>query len=163
MKSLGIMWNLIGQFKEDVLSDIKQRAEILEVVDLNLSDRYEEFVRKIYSVDDIAEWKVDKKIETMFLSSKSRTVTIVIMDISTKETYFHPYKKRLVFTNLENLKTDIRERYSKLIPVYFFDNIFHLTDDEHEFNADFEIINNFINSIEQKQKVLSLEPKRKKI
>lgn len=158
MKSLGILWNSVGNLKDDVINDIRKNAVVLDTVDIDLGNRYEEFVRKIYSVDDIADWRVDKKVETMFLSSDLRRVTVVLLDISTSDTYFHPYKKRIVFTNMENLKTGIREKYSKLIPVYFFDNVFHMTDDENEFKSDYEIINSYLNELGQKKKVLSLKP-----
>ncbi len=57
---------------------------------------------------------------------------------------YHPLKKRYVFVNLESMKTDIRRKYSKLVAYYFFDNVFHVTDDEREYKADLGVINTYI-------------------
>ena len=133
MLSIGIIWNSASQFKENILSDISEYGEVLNVFDLILDNQYDTFVRDIYSDDAIDNWKIDKKIETMKQSSDYRGVTVVVLNIDTKEQYYHAHKKRMVYVNLDRLKRNIREKYSQLVSVYFFDNVFHLTDDEKEY------------------------------
>ena len=148
MKCLGILWNGMQDFKTEALGNIKEYASIIDIIDINLNEKYENFVRDIYSLDDIATWKVDKKIETMFQCSDNRIISVVIMNIDVKEQYFHELKKRMVFTNLENMKTEIRRIYSKKVNCYFFDNVFHVTDNEKEFYDDLNVVIQYINEIE---------------
>ena len=147
MVCLGILWNSMQEHLEDAVEDISSYGEILSLFSLDLGNNYENFVRDIYAQDDIAEWKVDRKVETMFECSDSREVTIVFINIETSEIKYHPLKKRNVFVNLENMKTEIRKKYSEIVKYYFFDNIFHVTDDEKEYEADLEVIKNYCNSV----------------
>lgn len=144
MVCLGVLWNSVQEYKDDVINDISKYGTIINYFSLNLEDEYEQFVRDIYSCDEIAEWKVDKKVETMFNCSDSRIVTIVFIDIETKEQMYHIYKKRMIYTNLENMKTKIREKYSQIVSNYFFDNIFHVTDDEKEFKDDLNVVSGYL-------------------
>ena len=144
MVCLGILWNCIEEHIEEVKEDVCKYGEIVEVIPLNLGDDYESFVRDIYAQDSIAEWKVNKKLETMFSCSDSRSITALIMKIDTTTQRYHEYKKRMVYENLEDMKTNIRKKYSEKIPYYFFDNIFHVTDDENEFKQDYEVLKSYI-------------------
>ena len=144
MRCLGILWNGMQDFLGDALNDISQYGDIQDAYTINLGDSYEQFVRDIYAQDTIAEWKVNKKLETMFQCSDSRNITIVIVDVDTPKKEFHPLKKRMVYTNLERMKTEVRKKYSEIIPHYFFDNTMHVTDDEKEFEADFGVIKSYI-------------------
>lgn len=144
MKSLGILWNSSSCFKDEIKSDVKEYAKIIGTITIDLEDNYEEFVREIYAQDDIAKWKVDKKLETMFLCTSNKIINVLIMDIDVEEQYYHPHKKRMVYKNLEQMKIDIREKYSKKVPVYFFDNVFHVTDNENEFYLDYEVIKKYM-------------------
>ena len=145
MVCLGILWNSTDKITIDVLKDISSYGEISDVFSMNLGDEYENFVRDIYKQDEIAEWKVDKKIETMFKCSDARKVTVVTINIETSEIAYHSLKKRNVFVNLENMKTEIRKKYSQLVDYYFFDNIFHVTDDNKEYISDLMVVKNYIN------------------
>lgn len=143
MVCLGILWNGMQEHLECAIEDIKQYGEILNCFTINLNDAYENFVRDIYAQDEIADWKVDKKIETMFQCSDNRKVSIVIIDIETSKMAYHDKKKRMVFVNLENMKTEIRKKYSQIITPYFFDNVFHVTDDEKEYKNDLLVVNSY--------------------
>ena len=147
MVCLGILWNSMQEHLEDAVEDIASYGEILSLFSLDLGNNYENFVRDIYAQDDIAEWKVNKKVETMFECSDSSKVTIVFINIETSEIKYHSLKKRNVFVNLENMKTEIRKKYSEIVECYFFDNIFHVTDDEKEYEVDLAVIKNYCNSV----------------
>ena len=147
MVCLGVLWNSVQDYVPDILVDISEHGKVISYFSLELGDNYERFVRDIYSCDEIADWKVDKKIETMYECTDVRRVTIVFINVETSEQTYHIYKKRMIYTNLENMKTEIREKYSRIIPNYFFDNTFHVTDDEKEFKDDLVIITNYINML----------------
>lgn len=144
MICLGILWNGMGNYVKDVINDISSYGKVLDSFPLELGEMYETFVRDIYAQDEIADWKVNKKIETMFKCSDERNVNILIMDIKTDVKRYHEFKKRSVYVNLENMKIELRNKYSKLVKEYFFDNVFHVTDDEKEYIADLNVVNKYI-------------------
>ncbi len=147
MLCLGILWNSVQEYKDMAIADIQKYGSLIGEFDMPLEENYEQFVRDIYAQDEIADWKVDKKVETMFNSSDIRTVTIVFIEVDLTEQFYHGGKKKLVYTNLENLKTGIRDKYGKMIKDYFFDNVFHMTDDERELRADLKVVSNYLKNM----------------
>lgn len=144
MLCLGILWNSVQEYKDMAMNDIQKYGSLIGTFDMALEENYEAFVRDIYAQDEIASWKVDKKVETMFNSSDVRTVTVVFIEVDLTNQFYHGGKKRMVYTNLENLKSGIRDKYGKMIKDYFFDNVFHMTDDERELKADLTVISNYL-------------------
>ena len=144
MLCLGILWNSVQEYKDMAIDDIQKYGSLIGTFDMSLEENYEAFVRDIYAQDEIASWKVDKKVETMFNSSDVRTVTVVFIEVDLTEQFYHGGKKRMVYTNLENLKTGIRYKYGKMIKDYFFDNVFHMTDDERELRADLTVVSYYL-------------------
>ena len=49
--------------------------------------------------------------------------------------------------NIERMKNSIRKKYSQMIQNYFFDNVFHMTDDETELANTLEVIKDFFPNI----------------
>lgn len=147
MLCLGILWNSVQQYKDMAIEDIQKYGSLIGIFDMPLEENYEAFVRDIYAQDEIATWKVDKKVETMFNSSDVRTVTVVFIEVDLTDQFYHGGKKRMVYTNLENLKIGIRDKYGKLIKDYFFDNVFHMTDDERELKADLTVVSNYLKNM----------------
>lgn len=147
MLCLGILWNSVQKYKDMAIEDIQKYGSLIGTFDMPLEENYEAFVRDIYAQDEIATWKVDKKVETMFNSSDVRTVTVVFIEVDLTDQFYHGGKKRMVYTNLENLKTGIRDKYGKMIKDYFFDNVFHMTDDERELKADLTVVSNYLKNM----------------
>ena len=144
MKCLGIVWNSAFVFKNQIAKDIEKDGEILANFELDLNENYENFVRTIYDQDGIAKWKVDQKIEAMFGSTGCRKVNIIVIDVPTGEEYYHKDKGFTVFSGLEKLKKIIRQKYKELVAVYFFDNVFHMTDSDEEYEKDLEALAKFV-------------------
>lgn len=147
MLCLGILWNSVQEYKDMAIEDIQKYGSLIGTFDMPLEENYEAFVRDIYAQDEIATWKVDKKVETMFNSSDVRTVTVVFIEVDLTDQFYHAGKKRMVYTNLENLKTGIRDKYGKMIKDYFFDNVFHMTDDERELKTDLTVVSNYLKNM----------------
>ena len=75
MVCLGILWNGMQEFNEEALIDISNYGDIIEAFSIDLQDDYESFVRDIYAQDSIADWKVNKKLETMFNAANPNMCT----------------------------------------------------------------------------------------
>lgn len=142
MKCVGIIWNCVFEFKEDILKIIAKYANVEDFYCIDLKSNYEIFLRSIYSFESIAKWKVDKKIEYMRRYT-STSICVVRFDIDTSQMRYHEKKKTFVYSNLQDLKDFIRDNYKAKLPYYFFDIIFHCSETTEEYEADTQIISLF--------------------
>lgn len=143
MKSLAIIWNMSYKYKGEMLNDLKKYAKVNKIVDLDLSKDYEPFVRDVYKSENMETWKIDNKLAHM-LHLHNKKVCLIFMDIDLGEVVYHEKKKKDVFSNVENCKTNIREKYSKKVEDYYFDNVFHMTDNEKEYQNCLNAIKGYI-------------------
>ena len=143
MKSLAIIWNTVYQYKDEILNDLSTYSKISKVIDIDLNGDYEKFVRDVYKSEDMDTWKIDNKLAHM-LNIKNRRVALVYIDIDLGEVVYHDKKKKNVFSNVENCKTNIREKYSKKIKDYYFDNVLHMTDNEKEYSNCLNAISGYL-------------------
>jgi len=145
MKCIGIIWNSALKFQEDILKLINSNCKVNDSYTLHLNSQYEDFVRKLYGLDQIAEWKINKKLEYMRKESDSTDVIIIIFEIISSETFYNSFKQTNVCAKLELLKTLIRLTCSIRMENYFFDITFHCSDTEEEFEKDLTLVRQFKN------------------
>ena len=131
MVYVGVLWNTVNDFKDVIVEDIEQYGNVLRSYELDLGENYADFVKNIYECDGIAQWKIDLKLEHM-LQSDNTKIVVLFIDVDDEKKEFNERKNKEVIVNIETLKTYIRDKYSKLIDNYFFDNVFHMTDDKKE-------------------------------
>lgn len=131
MKYSGLLWNSATDYAPEILSKISSNCQLLKTQTYNLSDCYEDFVKDMYSEDNIAEWKVEKKINYM-LHFRNRQVTVFDIDVDNPIFRYVDVKKRSTCVQIEEIKKSIRSEYSKKIQPYFFDTIIHISDDQKE-------------------------------
>jgi len=145
MLFMGIVWNPAYKYLNDIkeITD-KYAAKVLEF-SLDLKDTIKEFIEDIYLIEDTPKWKIQKKIETM-LACEDKKVRVIFFDIDNTHTYYHEKKNYMVYTNAENMKTDIRNICKQKIENYFFDNTFHMTDNNKELKHCIEIVNKYLNN-----------------
>lgn len=156
MLSIGIIWNCANYLKEDILKDISIQTNLLEHFEIDLEDKYIDFVNSIYSGENMENWKIEKKINHMTTNPNTK-ITILFFEFDEKEIAYHPFKKKNIFVQLEECKMHIREKYKNKIPNYTFDIIFHATDNITELKNCFDIIVTYLNSETiNKKKVLKL-------
>ena len=87
-------------------------------------------VRAIYAIDDIAKWKIDKKLEYM----KEYDPECVEVNIQFDDPEYRIKKSTglLISMRGERLKKAIREKYKSRINNYFFDIIIHIGDNVYQ-------------------------------
>ncbi len=142
MKCIGIIWTPAYKLKDEITKNISSKCRILTSFSLPLNN-VEEFVNNLYKCENMEQWKIDKKLLHMNATNESR-VKIFVLDIDTTSVYFHPFKKKNVFYNIESLKEDIRDKYKDRVLDYYFDIIFHLTDSQIEFNKTMTFLKSYI-------------------
>lgn len=83
----------------------------------------------IYSIDDIENWKVEKKLEYMMAEKTSvYQLRMVVLDIPKPNFRLKDSTKRTLSQKCEHIKKLIRDAYSKRIDNYFYDIIIHIGD-----------------------------------
>ena len=143
MVYIGIIWNTVNTFKNEIIEDINMFGTVLRYYEIELGENYDKFVRKIYEYDGIAEWKVDLKLKAMNDSDNTNIVVIFIQIDDLKKEY-NEKKKKEVIVSIENLKDYIRSKYCEKIPNYYFDNTFHMTDNEQELASTLIVLREFL-------------------
>ena len=113
-----ILWSPAIEYFQDIENDIRREYDIIDIEYYDLKEKYEEFVKEIYKVDDIADWKVNKKLEHMKSNSE---VAVITLDLFSAE--FRPKtqnKNKKICVQVEKIKKDIREKYRGKIDNYFY-------------------------------------------
>lgn len=142
MLFIGILWNTINDLKKDCIKDIMDHSNLLDCIELDLGDCYEEFVKDVYACDGILEERLTAKVASMQNCNCKKIVLFFISETNPTQEY-NARKKRQVYSTIENLKQYIRNKYQNNISNYYFDNILHITDDSTEVNNLFPVLYNW--------------------
>ena len=143
MRCIGIIWNSAFRYRKEMVEIISRYAmSISRQFEINLKSQYNEFVREIYMSEDMENWKIESKISHME-NNLNKKVYIVFFEIDSKVQYYHAKKKKYVYINLQELKDLLRNLYKEKIDNYFFDIIFHCTENDKEFCKCKEIIEKY--------------------
>lgn len=113
--------------KEEISKFVKiKRAETKHLTD----DKLPDFIRAVYSVDDIESWKVEKKIEHM--RSYGNTVEVLFLLIDKPKYRLKGSTSLPLSVKVEELKKIIRGRFQDRVDNYFYDNIIHISDNYYQ-------------------------------
>ena len=80
----------------------------------------------IYSSDDIARWKVEKKLE--YLKPYPKEFTVVYVEIHEPKFRKKTMNNHDISTVVEKMKKEIRDIYKGKIDNYFYDIVVHMCD-----------------------------------
>lgn len=131
-RMVAVIWNTVAKYKDEIKEDIGllQRSNI-DVKDVSCiafrhREDYENMVRRIYSVDDVEEWKIEKKIEHM----KNYNPEMMLLELDIKDPQFRIKSLSHMPTSAigEQLKYALRNRYKGRVDDYYFDIVFHMAD-----------------------------------
>ena len=147
MKSIGILWNSMNDFREEALNDIQRYASIENMIVIDFKDKYLDFLGDIYPFDGVHKDIHIFKGNTLIDKYESNDICILFLDLpdSTKE--FCDRKHTYIYKNIEELKQFIRNKYKNIVNGYVFDNIFHMTDDEKEYLFTLDVVNRYLNDM----------------
>ncbi len=164
MLSIGIIWNTAQSMKEDIINDMNGKVNVICSFDMDLEDKYIEFVNSIYSSENMEQYKIDNKISHMILDPNTN-VTVVLFDFNPNVIEYHPFKKKNVYKELEDCKKYIRDKYKEYVDNYTFDIVFHATDSLEELQNCYNVLLRYIEEhvCEQttfKKRILSIEDRK---
>ena len=127
----GIIWPPAVPFADDIIGRIKQKYSVSNLRTYSFADAvFTQFVKGVYHVDSIADWKVEYKLKE-FAPYKDKSV--VFFDISIP---YPDFRIKDAGTSIskagEDLKKEIREAFKDRIENYHPDVIFHTADNFHQ-------------------------------
>lgn len=142
-----ILWGPAKDLFEEIKGEfIKTRnVNIIKEADIKFStfNEYSEFVRKIYNTDDIAPWKIEKKLTYMI--DGNCCVKVLWIEQLYNQSYIRKKDNyHLYSAELYKLKTEIRKKYQNRIKNYFYDVICHMGDNPDQNILINKVINKYI-------------------
>ncbi len=136
---IGIIWNSLNpQYKQEILDYMNKEGNIKYAINIDLKDQYEEFIKDIYVENHEAEGISFMKYAILKDQFPSNEIEIVYATFDVSLYEYTNKLKGFQFEKLAEIKRNIRNTYKNKISKYAFDNIFHLTmnDSEYELTDD---------------------------
>lgn len=133
---VGILWNSLNQeLMDEAVDIIKKYAEVTGICSVDLEEQYRSFINEIYLYNHEFEGIPVLKAGSLIDKYDSNTIMILNMVIRVSNYIYYNKTKGFMFEEIANLKTLIRKTFKSKILDYAYDNIFHLTvdNDEYEF------------------------------
>lgn len=128
---LAFIWPPAMKFSEEIKAEISEFAKIKRTKMMYLAEgKLSEFIRTVYSVDDIENWKVEKKIEHM--QGFGDMVEIAFLSIDKPRYRLKTTTALPLSVKVEEIKKIIRNRFKDRIDDYFYDNILHIADNYYQ-------------------------------
>jgi hypothetical protein len=122
------LWPPVQEHYDEIMSEISKSHQIITIRDLKFTkNKFIPFCRELYSIDDIAKWKIERKIAFM-QQDNNNNIRIFWIEIGDPK-----YRKKDSNGNdisqvMEDLKIKYREKYKVKVKNYVYDIILHAGD-----------------------------------
>ena len=130
LTTIGILWNVTEKFSRQVMLELSTQYMITEVQLYDLKEKYEDFVTDIYR-GDVSEERISQKLEHMS-NEHMRNIVVFVLEVSKPQFHVIERKKHISCMQVDEIKDEIRKKYSNKVENYFFDIILHMTDNDNE-------------------------------
>lgn len=125
------LWSSATPYFDEIMERMSLLCEIVDIHDFAFNEfNYAQMVRKIYAVDDIEKWKIEKKLEHMHPDVKSGFWPMRVVRLKMDKPRFR--RKASTQNTLseegEDLKRVIRNGFKDKVEDYFHDTIIHIGD-----------------------------------
>lgn len=157
MKLLGILWNSIGNKKDEAIKEIQKYGNV-SYYDVDLGNCYKNFLEELYPFNESEKWKADYKIKCLVNKYENNCIRIVFVDMPKSEKVYLKNKDKMMYKNVLDLKVSLRKKYKHLTisdtdkNQKSYDNVFHMTDDELEYEKDLCVIIKYMSFIFSRKK-----------
>lgn len=125
------LWSPAAPYFDEIIERLSLVCEIIDFHDFVFDEfNYAQMVRKIYSVDDIEKWKIEKKLEHMHPDEQSGAWPMRVVRLKMDKPRFR--RKGSTQNTLsmegEDLKRMMRNGFKEKVDDYFYDTIIHIGD-----------------------------------
>ena len=120
-----ILWPPVSKYFDEIEKLISERFLIISSKEYNDLADFNIYIRELYKIDDIKDWKVNLKIERM--SSYNKDIRVINIEIPQPD-FRYKENNQLISKVVEALKKQIRTRYKSKVDDYLHDIIIHIGD-----------------------------------
>lgn len=124
-----VIWSPAVKLSDAIVHDLGYYGKVESVKKYSYErEEYKNIVRAVYAIDDIENWKVEKKLEHMSGGE------LVVVGLKIEEPSFRvkTASDKPISQRVERIKRAIRGRYREDIEDYFFDTILHIADNHQQ-------------------------------
>ena len=123
-----ILWPPVQNYFEEITEKIRVLYQVGDVQDFQYTDEtFKRIVKGIYYIDDIADWKINKKIEYMS-GFEPKKVRVMQLYLDCPGFRRKASNQNTLSREGEKIKSIIRKCYAEKIDNYFYDIIIHTGD-----------------------------------
>ena len=142
---VGILWNSLSkEMMEEAIAMIKEKSTITSCIAVDLAEHYRQFINEIYLYNNEFEGIPVIKAGTLIDKYDSNTIVVLNMIMKVSNYIYFNGLKGFMFEEIAELKSFIRKFFKTKITDYAYDNIFHLTVDNEEFEYTDQVCKKFI-------------------
>lgn len=126
-----ILWPPVYEYFDEITEKLKLMYEVKRISDYSFEkETFERAVKGIYHIDDIEDWKIDKKIQYMS-QYKEKTIRILELMLPVPQFRLKEMNNKTLSAEGEIIKKIFRNCYKGKVEEYFHDIIMH-TGDNYE-------------------------------
>lgn len=131
---IGILWNSLNdEMMEEAIEFIKEKSTITDCVSVDLEEQYRQFIKDIYFFNNEYEGVPIMKAGILVDKYDSNTIVVLNLIIKVSNYLYFNGTKGFMYSEIAELKSFIRKYFKSKIKEYAFDNVFHLTVDNDEY------------------------------
>jgi hypothetical protein len=124
-----VLWPPVSQYFDEIEGFVKEKYIVQSSTDQNDIPDFTTYLKALYKIDDIKDWKVDLKIKG--ISDYQKNIRVLKIEIPEPE-FRKKSNGQLISKKVEALKKEIRSKYKTKVDNYFHDIIIHIGDNyEH--------------------------------
>jgi hypothetical protein len=120
-----VLWPSVSQYFNEIEQFIQEKYSVLSSADYKDIPQFTTYIKALYKIDDIKDWKVDLKIQGM--STYPKDIRVIKIEIPEPE-FRQKANNQLISKAVERLKQEIRLKYKSKVDNYFHDIIVHIGD-----------------------------------
>lgn len=126
-----ILWPPAKSLFDDILTDVRAQQKVISTSNLKFTpDNFDQFVKNIYEMDDIADWKVERKLWRMHQDELN--VRVIEIEIpQPKYRIKNANKDAVISATVEGIKKELRNKYKGKVDNYIYDVLLHIGDNNH--------------------------------
>lgn len=120
-----VLWPPVANYFDEIEEFIKEKYTVKSSEDYKDISNFTTYIKALYQIDDIKDWKVDLKIQGM--SDFQKDIRIIKIEIP-EPNFRKKSNGQLISQKVEALKKEVRNIYKDKIENYFHDIIIHIGD-----------------------------------
>lgn len=142
---IGILWNSLDkQMMEEAIKMLSEKSIINDCIIVDLDQDYRKFIEEIYLYNSEKVGIPVFKSSILINKYDSNNIGVINLIIKVSNYIYYNDKKGYLYKEISELKEAIRNYFKTKIKDYAYDNIFHLTVDNDEFEYTDDVCKKYI-------------------